>query len=95
MTPKSGTVTVSHLRLVPNQSAAPYFISEGQANFVACHQVSYVDRYDMLKYSRPGSVFLLNTIYGPDEVWETLPRETQKTIIEKAQVLCDRCLRCS
>jgi len=80
---KSGTVTVSHLRFGPEPIRAPYFISEGQANFVACHQMSYLDHFDMLKYSRPGSVFLLNTIYGPDEVWNTLPREMQKDIIEK------------
>lgn len=80
---KSGTVTVSHLRFGPEPIRAPYFISAGEANFVACHQVSYVDRFDMLKYSRPGSVFLLNTIYGPNEVWNTLPREMQKDIIEK------------
>jgi len=80
---KSGGVTVSHLRFGPDPIRAPYFISSGEANFVACHQVSFVDRFDMLKYSRPGSVFLLNTIYGPDEVWNTLPREMQKDMIKK------------
>ena len=80
---KSGGVTVSHLRFGPDPIRAPYFISAGEANFVACHQVSFVDRFDLLKYSRPGSVFLLNTIYGPDQIWDTLPREMQKDILEK------------
>jgi pyruvate-ferredoxin/flavodoxin oxidoreductase len=80
---KSGGVTVSHLRFGPEPVKAPYFISAGQSDFVACHQVSFVDRYDMLKYSRPGSVFLLNTLYGPEEVWDTLPRDMQRVMIDK------------
>ena len=52
-------------------------------NFLACHQVSFVDRFDLLKYSRPGSVFLLNTISSTEEVWDTLPVEMQKDMIER------------
>ncbi len=78
---KSGQVTISHLRFGPNPIRAPYLIS--QANFVACHQFTLLERYDVLKYAMPGGVFLLNSIYGPDEVWEHLPLETQKSIIEK------------
>jgi Pyruvate/2-oxoacid:ferredoxin oxidoreductase gamma subunit len=55
----------------------------GQANFVACHQFTFLERFDMLKYARPGGVFLLNSMYGPDDVWDNLPREVQETIIEK------------
>jgi len=80
---KSGGVTVSHLRFGPEQIRAPYFISDNEANFVACHQVSFVDRFDLLKYSRPGSVFLLNTISSPEEVWETLPVEMQQDMLAK------------
>ncbi len=80
---KSGGVTVSHLRFGPEPIRAPYFISENEANFLACHQVSFVDRFDLLKYSRPGSVFLLNTISSTEEVWDTLPVEMQKDMIEK------------
>jgi len=80
---KSGSVTVSHLRFGPEPIRAPYFISDNEANFVACHQVSFVDRFDLLKFSRPGSVFLLNTISSPDEVWETLPVEMQRDMIAK------------
>lgn len=78
---KSGSVTISHLRFGPNPIRAPYLIS--QANFVACHQFSFLERYDVLKFAAPGAVFLLNSTYSPDEVWDHLPRETQQTIIEK------------
>ncbi len=80
---KSGAVTVSHLRFGPKPIKAPYLISTGEANFVGCHQVSFVDRLDMLKFARPGSVFLMNSIYKPDEVWDTLPKEMQKDLIDK------------
>jgi len=78
---KSGTVTLSHLRFGPKPIRAPYLIS--QANFVACHQFSFLERFDVLKYAQPGSVFLLNSIYGPEQVWDHLPRETQQAIIDK------------
>jgi len=80
---KSGAVTVSHLRFGPQPIRAPYQISEGQASFVACHQLSFVEKFDMLKFARPGSVFLMNSIYGQDKVWDTLPKEMQKDLIEK------------
>ncbi|MDD2521443.1 MAG: pyruvate:ferredoxin (flavodoxin) oxidoreductase [Anaerolineaceae bacterium] len=80
---KSGGVTVSHLRFGPQPIRAPYFISANEANFLACHQVSFIDRFDLLQYSRPGSVFLLNTISSPEEVWDTLPVEMQRDMIAK------------
>ncbi len=78
---KSGTVTISHLRFGPKPVRAPYLIS--QASFVACHQFTFLERLDMTRYAIPGGVFLVNSIYGPDEVWNHLPREVQKDIIEK------------
>lgn len=78
---KSGSVTISHLRFGPKPIRAPYVI--GQANFVACHQFSFLERFDVTKYAAPGAVFLLNSIYGPDEVWDYLPYQTQNSIIEK------------
>ena len=78
---KSGAKTISHLRFGPKPIRAPYLIS--QANFVACHQFTFLEQIDMLKYAMPGAVFLLNSIYGPDEVWDHLPQEVQKDIIEK------------
>jgi len=80
---KSGTVTTSHLRFGPQPIRAPYLIGPGDANFVACHQFTFLERLDMLKYATPGGVFLLNSIYGPSEVWAHLPVEVQTTIIEK------------
>ncbi len=78
---KSGTVTLSHLRFGPRPIRAPYLIE--QASFVACHQFSFLERFDVLKYAAPGAVFLLNSIYGPEEVWDNLPRETQQALIDK------------
>ena len=78
---KSGTATISYLRFGPKPVRAPYAISK--ANFVACHSFSFLERYDILKYAQPGAVFLLNSLFGPDEVWDQLPVETQRAIIEK------------
>ena len=80
---KSGSVTVSHLRFGPNKVKAPYLIGEGDANFVACHQFSFLERFDILKYAKEDSTFLLNSFYGPEEVWDHLPREVQEVIINK------------
>ncbi len=78
---KSGTVTVSHLRFGPDPIRAPYLITHAQ--FVACHQFTFLERFDMLKFAMPGGTFLLNSIYGPDEIWDYLPQEVQKDIVEK------------
>ncbi len=80
---KSGSITISHLRFGPKPIRAPYLIGDGDANFVACHQFSFLERIDILKYAAPNAVFLLNSIYGPDEVWDHLPREVQSDIINK------------
>ncbi len=80
---KSGSVTISHLRFGPRPIRAPYLIQPGQANFVACHQFTFLERLDVLKYAAPGAVFLLNSIYPPDQVWDHLPREVQQTIMDK------------
>jgi pyruvate-ferredoxin/flavodoxin oxidoreductase len=78
---KSGGVTISHLRFGPKTIRAPYLISH--ANFVACHQFGFLERFDVLKYAKHQAIFLLNSIYGPEDVWEHLPRETQEAILEK------------
>jgi len=80
---KSGQMTISHLRFGPKPIHAPYLIEANQANFVACHQFSFLERYDILKYAKEGGVFLLNSLFGKDEVWDTLPSEVQSAIIEK------------
>jgi pyruvate-ferredoxin/flavodoxin oxidoreductase len=78
---KAGAVTVSHLRFGPQPLHSSYLITS--ANFVACHQFSFLERFDMLKAAEPGAVFLLNSPYGPDEVWDHLPRTVQRQIISK------------
>ena len=78
---KSGGNTISHLRFGPKPIRAPYLVS--QAQFVACHQFNFLERFDVLKYAMPGGVFLLNSIYNADEVWDNLPQEVQQGIIDK------------
>jgi pyruvate-ferredoxin/flavodoxin oxidoreductase len=78
---KSGAVTVSHLRFGPLPIRSTYLIR--QANFVACHQFERLEHTDVLAVARPGATFLLNSPYGPDEVWDTLPREVQDQIVDK------------
>jgi len=78
---KSGGNTISHLRFGPKPIHAPYLISHAQ--FVACHQFIFLERFDVLKFAMPGGVFLLNSLYSPDEVWDYLPRETQEVILQK------------
>ncbi len=78
---KSGAVTVSHLRFGPRPIRSTYLIRN--AGFVACHQFQFVERMPVLDYVRPGAVFLLNSPYGPGEVWDKLPRDVQDGMIEK------------
>jgi pyruvate-ferredoxin/flavodoxin oxidoreductase len=78
---KSGAMTVSHLRFGPQPIRSSYLISK--ANFVACHQWIFLERYDMLSTLVPGGVFLLNSPFGKDDVWDHLPREVQTQLIAK------------
>jgi pyruvate-ferredoxin/flavodoxin oxidoreductase len=78
---KAGSVTVSHLRFGPQPIRSTYLIE--RASFVACHQFSLLDRIDVLKVAEAGATFLLNSPYGPGEVWDHLPREVQQSIIDK------------
>jgi pyruvate-ferredoxin/flavodoxin oxidoreductase len=78
---KAGAVTISHLRFGKKPIRKPYLVSG--ADFVACHNPSFLEKFDMLSGARPGAVFLLTSSHGPEEVWDTLPREMQKQIIDK------------
>ncbi len=78
---KSGSVTVSHLRFGPRPIRQTCLISK--ANFVACHQFTFLEKFDVLEAAMPGATFLLNAPYEADEVWDKLPREVQEAIIEK------------
>jgi pyruvate-ferredoxin/flavodoxin oxidoreductase len=79
---KSGQITTSYLRFGPNPINGYSYLTS-QASFVGCHQFNFLERYDVLKYAQPGAVFLLNSLYGPDEVWDYLPREVQQDILAK------------
>ncbi|HUI84999.1 MAG TPA: pyruvate:ferredoxin (flavodoxin) oxidoreductase [Candidatus Binatia bacterium] len=78
---KSGAVTTSHLRFAKKPIRSTYLIS--RANFVACHQFSFMERLNVLSAADPGAVFLLNSPFGPDEVWDNLPRSAQEAIVKK------------
>jgi pyruvate-ferredoxin/flavodoxin oxidoreductase len=78
---KSGAVTISHLRFGPRPIRSSYLVK--RANFVACHQYVFLDKYDVLAYAGPGAVFLLNSPLPADQAWDDLPREVQEQIIEK------------
>lgn len=80
---KSGSVTVSHLRFGPEPIHAPYLIGVQQADFTACHQFALLEHFDVLKYARPGGVFLLDCPFGTSEAWEHLPAEIQQTIVDR------------
>ena len=78
---KSGSRTVSHLRFGPDPIHSPYLIQS--ANFIACHKFDQVQKIEILKDAADGAVFLLNSPFGPDEVWDQLPEPVQQTIIER------------
>ena len=78
---KAGSTTVSHLRFGPNPIRSTYLVQ--RADFVACHQFGFLDRIDVLELAAEGATFLLNTPYGPTEVWEHLPVDVQEQIMEK------------
>jgi len=78
---KSGSQTVSHLRFGPRPIRSAYLIQS--ANFIGCHQFSFVENTDVLRYAAPGAVFLLNTDHSADTVWNALPGAVQRQIIDK------------
>jgi pyruvate-ferredoxin/flavodoxin oxidoreductase len=78
---KAGSVTVSHLRFGPRPIHSTYLISA--ANFVACHQFSFLEKFDILDKAAPAATFLLNSPYGADQVWDHLPRSVQQEILDK------------
>jgi pyruvate-ferredoxin/flavodoxin oxidoreductase len=78
---KAGAVTVSHLRFGKDEIRSPYLVTS--ADFVACHNFSFVEKYDMLEHAKDGATFLLNSPYDKDTVWDHLPSEVQQQIIDK------------
>ena len=80
---KSGAGTVSHLRFGPKPIHSTYLIGDNDANFVACHQPVFLERYDMLDKAADEAVFLLNSPAEPDKVWDTLTTKMQQQILDK------------
>jgi pyruvate-ferredoxin/flavodoxin oxidoreductase len=78
---KAGAVTISHLRFGPRPIRSAYLIRK--TNFVACHNTSFLEKYDMLESAAEGATFLLNSPFPKDEVWASLPKEVQQAIIAK------------
>jgi len=78
---KSGSTTVSHLRFGKKQIQSTYLIQH--ANFIAVHKFELLKTQDVLGNAVPGGIFLLNSPYSSDQVWNELPRNVQKHIIDK------------
>lgn len=78
---KAGTLTVSHLRFGKKPIKATYLVQK--ANFIACHQFVFLEKYDILKYAEKGATFLVNSPYGREEFWDKIPRKVQEQIIDK------------
>lgn len=77
---KSGGITVSHLRFGKQQIKAPYLIN--RADFVACHNQSYVDKYEVLDGLKPGGIFLLNCVWSAEEIGDKLPASMKRYIAD-------------
>ncbi len=82
---KSGSVTTSHLRFGKEKILNPYLLSK--ADFIACHNPTFLEKYDMLSRAENGATFLLTTSYPRDKVWDTLPVEVQEQLITKKMKL--------
>ena len=78
---KSGGTTVSHLRFGPVPTRSAYLIDA--ADFIACHQFGLLDKIKILDFAKPGATFLLNSPYGPDEIWDRLPSVVQQQLVDK------------
>jgi pyruvate-ferredoxin/flavodoxin oxidoreductase len=78
---KAGAMTVSHLRFGEEPIRSTYLV--GKADFLACHKFTFLEKYDMLSKLNPGGVFLLNSPFDADEVWDHIPAEVQQQIIDK------------
>ena len=78
---KSGAMTISHLRFGPRPIRSSYLVTN--ANFVACHQPFLLQTYDLLKDLAPGGTFLLNSPFDRQQVWNHLPENAQRRLIEQ------------
>ena len=75
---KTSGITISHLRFGDAPIKSPYYINK--ADFVACHNKSYLDKYDMVQDVKPGGTFLLDCNWSVDELGQNLPAAVKKYI---------------
>ena len=80
---KAGSMTTSHLRFGDKVIKSTYLLSDKEADFIACHNFSFLEKYDMLKNAKQGATFLLNSPYSKEDVWAQLPKMVQQQIIDK------------
>ncbi len=80
---KSGAVTVSHLRFSTAPIRSSYLLGDEAAQFVACHQTQFLERFDMLARAEQGAAFLLNTAVPAEVVWQSLPTLVQQQMLDK------------
>ncbi|HEU4937404.1 MAG TPA: pyruvate:ferredoxin (flavodoxin) oxidoreductase [Vicinamibacterales bacterium] len=78
---KSGSRTTSHLRFGPRPIRSTYLVQ--RARFIACHQFQFVHQLDMLREAVEGAVFLLNSPFSAERVWDELPASLQEQLIRK------------
>ncbi|MDQ7883252.1 pyruvate:ferredoxin (flavodoxin) oxidoreductase [Atlantibacter hermannii] len=78
---KAGGLTVSHLRVSEKPINSAYLVDK--ADFVGCHQLQFIDKYRMAEQLKPGGIFLLNTPYSAEDVWDRLPQEVQAELNKK------------
>lgn len=78
---KAGAQTISHLRFGPKPIYSSYLINN--ADFIACHQFNFIEKYDLLKTIKKGGAFLLNAPFSNEDIWDELPQIIQEEIIEK------------
>ena len=78
---KSGGITISHLRFGKYPIKATYLIKT--ADYVACHNPAYVDKYDLLEGIKENGTFVLNCSWNIGEIGDQLPNSLKKTIAEK------------
>lgn len=78
---KSGSMTTSHLRFGPKPIQSSYLIQK--ANFVACHQSVFLEKFDILRYAEQEAIFLLNSPFSKEIVFSKLPKKVQEAIIDK------------
>ena len=78
---KSFGITKSHLRFGDAPIRSSYYVK--YADFVACHNATYIDKYDMVSEIKPGGTFLINCPWAPEELEQHIPAHVRREIAKK------------